>query len=458
MGRAAVRPDQAAARPCDPMEQRRSNRGAAVRTPALHQGPRLAEACRPTTLDWMDIMNFATRPEDARRYDLDWLRVFAFGMLIFYHVGMFYVTWDWHVKSPSASPALEPAMLLINPWRLPLLFFISGVAIRFATDRTSLREFLPRRLMRLFLPLAFGMFVIVVPQAYAELRLKGEVDPGFLAFWRDYALFRLHASIITPTWNHLWYVAYMLVYTLLLAPFLKPLSRFSNGRGERFFEWVARSPRWRLLVAPALPFIGYQLLLDPLFPTTHALVDDWADHAHCLTMLLFGYFAAKSPAFWRAIDGGTVSALVVAAGLGFALTAARLHWDSISPGETVLIAIRAGRVLYGWAVVVVFLGLAQRYLNRRSTALSYLTEAVFPYYIVHQTAIVTVGYWLIPYRLPMLVEAAIVTGATVGSCLLGFEIVSRIKPLRPLFGLRLVPRARTAPAGAIPPAVSRSRA
>jgi len=402
-------------------------------------------------------MTFPVRPAHARRYDLDWLRVFAFGMLIFYHVGMFYVTWDWHVKSPSASPALEPAMLLVNPWRLPLLFFISGVAIRFATDRASLREFLPRRLMRLFLPLAFGMFVVVVPQAYAELRLKGEVGEGFLAFWRDYALLRLHASIITPTWNHLWYIAYMLVYTLLLAAFVRPLSRIAGAGGERFFEWTERSA-WRLLIVPALPFLAYQLLLDPVFPTTHALVDDWADHAHCLTMLLFGYFAAKSPAFWRAVERATTPALLVALGLGMVLTAARLHWNTGSPGETLLIAFRAGRVFYGWAVIAALLGLAQRFLNRRSRALSYLTEAVFPYYIIHQTVIVMVGYWLIPYRLPVLAEAAVVTGATVGSCLVGFEVVRRIKPLRPLFGLQIRTRSEPAPAGALPAAVGRPAA
>ena len=392
-------------------------------------------------------MTFPVRPDHARRYDLDWLRIFAFGMLIFYHVGMFYVTWDWHVKSPSASPALEPAMLLVNPWRLPLLFFISGVAIRFASDRAKLGEFLPRRLLRLFLPLAFGMFVIVVPQAYAELRLKGEVGEGFLAFWRDYALFRLHTSIITPTWNHLWYVAYMLVYTLLLAVFLRPLSRVAGISGERFFEWAGRSG-WRLLIVPALPFLAYQLLLDPLFPITHALIDDWADHAHCLTMLLFGYVAAKSPAFWRAIEGATVPALLVAVVLGVALTAARLNWSAASAGQTVLIAFQIGRVFYGWAVIAVLLGLAQRFLDRPGRALFYLTEAVFPYYIIHQTAIVVVGYWLIPYRLPVQLEAAIVVGATVGSCLLGFEIVRRIKPLRPLFGLQLMPR-RGAAAGPV---------
>jgi len=50
-----------------------------------------------------------------RRYDMDWLRIIAFGLLILYHCGMFYVTWDWHVKSSSASDAIEPLMLLFMP-------------------------------------------------------------------------------------------------------------------------------------------------------------------------------------------------------------------------------------------------------------------------------------------------------------------------------------------------------
>ena len=61
-----------------------------------------------------------------RRYDLDWIRICAFGVLVLYHVGMYYVTWDWHVNSPHASPALEPAMMLTAPWRLSLLFLVYG--------------------------------------------------------------------------------------------------------------------------------------------------------------------------------------------------------------------------------------------------------------------------------------------------------------------------------------------
>ena len=64
-----------------------------------------------------------------RLYFLDWLRAAAFGLLILYHVGMYYVSWDWHIKSPHADRAIEPLMMLSAPWRLALLFLISGAAM-----------------------------------------------------------------------------------------------------------------------------------------------------------------------------------------------------------------------------------------------------------------------------------------------------------------------------------------
>lgn len=131
-----------------------------------------------------------------RRHDLDWVRVCAFGLLVLYHVGMYYVTWDWHVKSPDASDALEPFMLLSSPWRLSLLFLVSGAATAFllgkarqAADATGTRtRFLGARSRRLLVPLVFGMLVIVPPQAYYEVveQLPGGYHEGYMAFYGRY--------------------------------------------------------------------------------------------------------------------------------------------------------------------------------------------------------------------------------------------------------------------------------
>ena len=50
-------------------------------------------------------MNRTGSPSD-RLVFLDWVRIIAFALLMFYHVGMYYVTWDFHIKSPHASTLL----------------------------------------------------------------------------------------------------------------------------------------------------------------------------------------------------------------------------------------------------------------------------------------------------------------------------------------------------------------
>ena len=383
-----------------------------------------------------------TAPAFPRRYDLDWLRIIAFGLLILYHSGMFYVTWGWHVKSVHAGPQAEWAMMLLNPWRLALLFFISGVALRFAADKLGGGKLARERSVRLGLPILFGMALIVAPQSWLQLVESGEFTGSFWAFWPQYIDLYSDFSVTTPTWNHLWYVVYLLAYTLLLAPFAGRISRFMTGRGERLTRALFAG-KWGPLVAlavPVLPFFLYRAVLDPHFPTTHDLTWDWANHAHSLTMLLFGFLLAKDRNFWSAIRRVLPVALVLVTGLGLGLSALWANWETLSQDgdwNWIIWPARLARILYAWVAIVTLLGLAQRYLNRPSRALTYMTEAIFPWYILHQTLTVMLGYWLTRQGLPVGVEALLVIGGTFAGCALLHELViRRVSFLRPLFGLK----------------------
>ena len=235
----------------------------------------------------------------VRRYDLDWLRIIAFGLLIFYHVGMFYVTWGWHVKSVYAAPTVEPLMSAVNPWRLALLFFISGVAIRFATDKAeSPGRFAWSRVVRLGLPLLFGIYIWVMLQAYYQVRQSGEFTGSVVEFYPDYIALEQSFSTITPTWNHLWYLAYLLVYILITIAVLPWLRRIPESR-----EWQALTKRPLIVVfVLILPFVINETWLSPIFPTTHELINDWAHHLHRFMIFLVGYFVAKDTNFWRSVD------------------------------------------------------------------------------------------------------------------------------------------------------------
>jgi glucan biosynthesis protein C len=374
----------------------------------------------------------------TRRHDLDWLRIIAFGLLIFYHIGMFYVTWGWHVKSPYASEAAEPLMQLLNPWRLALLFFISGVAIRFLSDKIGSLKFALDRSWRLFPVILFGMYFVVAPQSYFELRTDGVIEAGFGDFYRQYAgEFGGPWSIHTPTWNHLWYVVYLFVYCLVLAPLIPAMRWLAESRlGGAFARlWTGPTAVLALVFVPIIPFWIYRATIDPMFPTTHGLFDDWANHAHRMTILLMGYFAAKSPRFWSAVRTGLPWVLGLTVILGVSLSYVWANWEMMS--ETALLwPARLARVLFAWTMILSLLGLSQRFLKGDGPIRRYLTEAIFPWYILHQTITVSAGYALGQLTLGVWTEFALLTIATIGGCALGFEIIRRIPPFRPVMGLK----------------------
>src|SRR3954447_2539879 len=199
-----------------------------------------------------------------RRIDLDWVRIGTFALLIFYHVGMLYVSWEFHVKSTHRISALEPLMLVLNPWRLALLFLVSGAATRFMLLRYSVGPLLRARSVRLLIPLIFGMLVIVPPQAYEQIIESLGYPGGFLDFYAQHYLAfgsqfcRPGPCIVLPTWNHLWFVAYLWVYTMALWVVLVAAPGLV-GRIERRIAPVV-SGAW-LLIAPSIVFAVYRVVI-----------------------------------------------------------------------------------------------------------------------------------------------------------------------------------------------------
>lgn len=401
---------------------------------------------RSTDREYLPMQDSANL--ETRRYDLDWLRIIAFGLLIFYHIGMFYVSWGWHVKSVYSGTAIEPVMRLLNPWRLSLLFFISGVALRFAMDKASVQKrgllkFTGLRTWKLLLPIMFGIHVIVAPQSWLQLLETGEISSGFWQFYPEYLIGTTERySVTIPTWNHLWYVVYLMLYTLILAPLAKPLSQLMRGTGARITQSLF-SHKFRVLCVltlPVIPHLLFRFLLDQRFPTTHDVVTDWANHAHSFTFLLTGYLLAKDQAFWNTINQAFKPALLLSIILGISLSFIWVNWDWFIKTETVLWPARAARVFYIWIVIAALCGAAQKWLNKPSPVLSYMTEAIFPWYILHQTLTIMAGYWLTRQGMSLDVEFSLVTLATFGGCLIIHELfIRRWALIRPFFGLKITP-------------------
>lgn len=384
---------------------------------------------------------------DRRKYFLDWLRVLAFGGLIIFHVGMVYVTWSYNLKSPRLVPGLQPLMEALSAWRMALLFVISGVACRFLIERLGAWRFASDRVMRLQPAILTGMLLINPLQVWVQLRAQDDTALPYLSYWlRHYLLAdsRYFAALgrPTPTWDHLWFLIYLLAYGLAFAAVFPALRRLVRGA----------PPAWLLLVAPAAWMAATNLLIHFVAPFTHAFYDDWAAHLKWAGLFAAGAALASRGEIWEALASRrriVALAAVVLMAAYLALYAA-LPQGRQDPAWSTAYQILGG--VYGWVTILAVCGFAKRWLDRPSATLTYLTDAVLPIYMLHQPVLLTAAWLLFPFALPLPVEAMLLVVAT-GVVPLGVYhlLIRPWPPVRALFGLRLS-RREAAPKWAMSPA------
>jgi hypothetical protein len=370
-----------------------------------------------------------------RRYDLDWLRILVFGLLIFYHFGMLYVAdWGFHFKSVYQSETLANFMLIVEPWRMASLWIISGIAIRFILVKVSLLRYTFVRSLRLLLPLLFGVLVIVPPQLYVEMTANGALD---MSYWQFYlamftdnnTLFVNYQPGIWPHWdvNHLWYLRSLWEYSLaiiLLLPLLNS-SLITNTS-----NWLFKQHLGVMLLILSVPIFIIQITWE----------QDTNRYPLGFTFLLYGYLIGWHAHFWQQLTINLKPLLLTFAFLVIVfISFYNTVWLTLNDSTPSWLIIM-GMLIYSFvrvAGVLTVLALAYRYLNKKSPSLSYFNEAVYPFYIVHQTIIIVLAYNLAPLELGPIIEPLSVIILTVLLCFICFEIIRRSDILKPLFGVRI---------------------
>ncbi len=343
-----------------------------------------------------------------RRYDIDWIRVIAIGLLLLYHVAIGFQSWGIMIGFISASKpwaALWIPMTMLNVWRIPLLFFVSGMGVYFAINRRNWIQLLRERANRILLPFLFGVFLIVPIHVY---------------IWQYYYQFDL---IYSPNPGHLWFLGNIFVYVVILSPIFFYLKRNADSRLVSVMKRVLGHP---LGLLPVIAFfVAEALVVDPKPFELYAMT--WHGFFLGFLAFFFGFcFVLCGRTFWEMILKWRWLFLAIAV----ALFVVRLtYFTPFAPNY--LLAIESNC----WIISVFAFG--YKHLNRPSKALHYLSQAAYPIYIIHMV-VLYIGSWLIfPLAIAVPLQFALLLLFTIVGCLVIYELViRRVKIIRPLFGLK----------------------
>lgn len=343
-----------------------------------------------------------------RRYDIDWLRVIAIGLLLIYHIAIIFQPWAMFIgfiKSDESLESLWKPMTMLNVWRIPLLFYVSGMGLYFAMRKRNWRQLLLERTKRILLPFLFGIVAITtlhmfIFQEYYNMPL------GYF-----------------PHQGHLWFLGNIFVYVLLLLPFFYYLKKNGNGKIKRVLLWLMSHPGGPLLVS--LFFVLEVLLVKP--PLFALYAQTWHGFFNGFLAFFFGFlFVYSGKTFWQTV----LKWRWLYIGLAAVLFGIRyFNYATEAPGY--LTAIESNCWIFG-----VF-GLGYKYLNKPSKTLSYLSQAAYPVYIIHMFVLYAGALFILPLKIPVLFKFISIVVFTGIGCYLIYEFVlRRIVFLRPLFGLK----------------------
>jgi len=367
-----------------------------------------------------------------RRYDIDSLRVIAFGLLIIYHVGMFFVPWWFHIKNSVLYEELTIPMLFLNQWRLSLLFVLSGMGTYYALSKRSGFQFIKERLKRLLIPLIFGMLFIIPPQIYFERLDKGQFCGSYFDFWplKAFNSFYPEGNI---SWHHLWFILYLLIFSLILVPAFLYLRKHTGAWIIRKMKSLCSKPLGLYILI--IPLLLWQLFLAPYYPQTNALINDWYNLINYCTFFFFGYLLMTlGNIFWQSVVKYR-HVYLISGIIAFPLLLCFWYVIGYFSGNNYIIALI--KVVNAWSWILALIGYSAVYLNKPSKALSYANEAVYPFYILHQTVTIALGYYLINIDWNFFTKFSIMSIGTFAICWLIYEFgIRRYSWIRPLFGMK----------------------
>jgi glucan biosynthesis protein C len=384
-----------------------------------------------------------------RRFDIDWLRTVTMLIIFFFHNARFFDNLDWHLKNSDKSFGFTVFVGFLAQWIMPMFFLLSGAGSWFALEFKNSKHYLLERVKRLLVPFyLIGFLILIPPQYYWEQVTHGRFLGDFFQFIPHYfhfpfepqffgIYFGFNPNFMSYWPGHLWFLRYLFILSLLTLPIMK---YFKSESGRKLITKLAGLCDHRggifLLV---VPIAVVQIALRAAFPNYLS----WADFAYWLICFLIGYVLPADDRFTQAIKRNSWISLIMGV-VAFMLMAYLLSKPGyfntllIHPSYTVgYLGYQVLCSLNTWCWIVFVFSIGTKFLNFNNKILSYCNEAVLPFYILHQTIILTIGFFIIQWNLNIMLKYLIISTSSFALIMVIYELlIRRFNITRFLFGMK----------------------
>ena len=373
-----------------------------------------------------------------RRYELDWLRVLAILFVFLYHSTRFFDLGDWHLKNVNIYVWVEIWNIFATRWIMPLFFIISGASLFYAIGKSSgWSRFYVDKFLRLMIPVLIGSVTHSTLQVYLDRLTHGQFSGSFFSFLPEYfngvylgigmsGNFAFHGM-------HLWYLLFLFLYSLLCYP----LFIWLKGGGREILNRITS-----LFARPGLIYLGFSLpllIMEVLIP--QAVLDvgngGWG-FLHYIWFLISGFIIVSSDRLQQHIMNQRWISLL----LGVGLSTAYLYLLFSQSGMA--LPAWTGDWIYtllsffsAWCWLFAILGFGMRFLAFDRPLLRTANEGVMPFFVLHQTVLLCVGYFVMTWDIHDAIKWVIVfISSFIVIITLYTLFIRKIEFFRFLFGMK----------------------
>ena len=348
---------------------------------------------------------------------IDNLRWIFVCLLFPYHTFMVYNNFgeSFYVKGVGVQSTTYFIMALW-PWFMPLLFLIAGISSSYALKKRTPEEYINERVSKLLIPLIFGVLLLVPIQTYFAEVFHNAYSGGY---FNQYILFFTKVTDLTG-YNggfspaHLWFILYLFIISIISLPIM---IRYQKSEKATSINNISLPI---LLLFFAIPLFS-QIILD----IGGKSVGEY------LAYFLFGYFLISSIEIQEKLEKNRLRLLFLTMICIFIYAFA---------GETIemssAVAFEIFYHFYAWVSVLTIIGFGKRYLEFKNKISSYLSEASFSIYFLHQQWIVIVGYFILKWIQNVPLQMILIILGSALFTFLNYEIFRRFSITRFMFGIK----------------------